>query len=83
MTNPAVRSGVRIERVFSAAICAEIGYRLRAELSGESDPLPQHMTMLVEQMAQTDRVSAGLADKALATRALATKARPPQIAHNS
>jgi hypothetical protein len=78
MTSPAVRNDVRIERVFSAAICAEIGYRLRVELSGESDPLPQHMTMQVEQMALTDPVAAGLAD-----RALATKARPPQIAHNS
>jgi hypothetical protein len=65
MTSPAVRNDNRIARVCSAAIREEMGDRLRIELSGVSDPLPQHMTMLVKQMALSDRVSAVLGDKSV------------------
>jgi hypothetical protein len=57
MTAPAVRNEIRIDHVSSAAICEEIGDRLRTNLTGEPVRLPQHMMMLVEQMEQNDRVS--------------------------
>jgi hypothetical protein len=62
MTSPAVRNDTQIDHVSSAAICEEIGDRLRIKLKGEPNRLPQHMTMLVEQMAQNDYVSAALSD---------------------
>jgi hypothetical protein len=54
MTNPVVRKDIQIDRVSSAAICEEIGDRLRIDLTGKPDRLPRHMRMLVEQMAQND-----------------------------
>jgi hypothetical protein len=78
MTSPAVRNDIQIERIVCAAICEEIGDRLRIELADASDPLPRHMAMLVEQMVQSDRVSAYLA-----TKALATTAKPLQIDRDS
>jgi len=60
MTSPAVRNDTQIGRAVSAAICEEIGDRLRRELAGESEPLPRYMAMLVEQMARRDRASAVL-----------------------
>jgi len=36
-----------------------MGDRLRISLKGESERLPQHWIMLVEQMAQNDCVSTG------------------------
>jgi hypothetical protein len=65
MTSPAVRNDIQIERVVSTAICEEIGDRLRIELTEESDPLPRHMAMLVEQMVQSDGASAALGDTSL------------------
>jgi len=56
------RNDTQIDHVSSAAICEEIGDRLRINLTGEPDRLPQHMTMLVEQMAQNDCVSTVLSD---------------------
>jgi hypothetical protein len=50
MTSPAVRNDIQIDRVCSAAICEEIGDQLRIILAGEPSRLPQHMTMLVEQL---------------------------------
>jgi hypothetical protein len=67
MTSPAVRNDVQIDHVSSAAICEEIGDRLRINLTGKPDRLPQHMTMLVEQMTQNDCVSAVLSDKSETT----------------
>jgi hypothetical protein len=58
MTNPAVRKNIQIDRVSSAAICEEVGDRLRIGLTGKPERMPQHMRMLVEQIAQNDRVSA-------------------------
>jgi len=63
MTSPAVRSDIQIDRVSSAAICEEIGDRLRIDLTGKPDRLPQHMRMLVEQLAQNDCVPAVLSAK--------------------
>lgn len=57
MTSPAVRNDTQIDRVCSAAICAEIGDRLRISLKGAPKRLPQHMLMLVEVMARNDYVS--------------------------
>jgi len=58
MTSPAVRDDVQIDRVSSAAICEEIDDRLRIDLTSKPERLPRHMTMLVEQIAQNDGVSA-------------------------
>jgi len=53
----------QIDHVSSAAICEEIGDRLRTNLTGAPVRLPQHMMMLVEEMAQNDCVSAVPSDK--------------------
>lgn len=63
MTSAVVRNDIQIDRVCSAAICEEIGDRLRITLTREPNQLPQHMTMLVEQMRWTDS-SAVLSAKA-------------------
>ena len=57
MTNPAVGNDIHIDRVSSAAICEEIGDRLRIDLTGKPVRLPRHMRTLVEQMALSDGVS--------------------------
>jgi hypothetical protein len=57
MTNPAVRNDIQIDRVSSAAICEEVGDRLRIGLTGKPVRLPRHMRMLVEQIAQKDSAS--------------------------
>src|SRR5260221_108672 len=64
MTSPVVRNDIQIDRVCSAAICEEIGDRLGISLKGEPERLPQHMTMLVEQMAENDDggAAAGVGD---------------------
>ena len=58
MTSPAVRNDIHIDRVSSAAICEEVGDRLRIGLTGKPERMPQQMRMLVEQMALNDGVSA-------------------------
>lgn len=62
MTKPAVWNEIKIDRDCSAAICEEIGDRLRISLQREPERLPQHMMMLVEQMAQNDYVSTVLSN---------------------
>jgi hypothetical protein len=57
MSSPALRNDVHIDHGSSAAICAEIGDRLRIGLKGASGRLPKPMLMLIEQMARNDRVS--------------------------
>jgi hypothetical protein len=57
MTSPAVRNDTQIDHVSSAAICEEVGDRLRNTLTCAPNGLPRHMTMLVEQIALTDGVS--------------------------
>jgi hypothetical protein len=57
MSSPAVRNDVHVDHVSSAAICAEIGDRLRIGLKGAPGRLPKPMLMLIEQMARNDRVS--------------------------
>jgi CheY-like chemotaxis protein len=54
MNSPAVRCDIQIDLGCSAAICGEIGDRLRISLKSETKGLPQHMMVLVEQIAQTD-----------------------------
>jgi hypothetical protein len=60
MTHPAAPNDVHTDRVSSAAICEEIGDRLRIDMTGEPERVPQDMRMLVQQIAQNDRVSTGL-----------------------
>jgi hypothetical protein len=56
MSRPAVRSDNEIDPVCSAAICEEIGDRLRVALTGAPNEVPQHMMKLVERIARTDSV---------------------------
>jgi hypothetical protein len=60
MTSPAAPNDIHIDRVSSAAICEEIADRLRIDMTGEPERVPQHMRMLVQQITQNDRVSTGL-----------------------
>ena len=54
MTCPAVRSDIAFDPGCSAALCEEIGDRLRVALAGGPSGLPEHMMVLVEQIARTD-----------------------------
>jgi len=47
MTGPDVRNVIQIDRVCNAAICEEIGARLRIRLAGEHERLPQHLITLM------------------------------------
>jgi hypothetical protein len=40
---------VRIDRLHNAAICAEIGERLRIALTRNPDPLPSHLLGLIKR----------------------------------
>jgi len=62
MTIQHLRTDIQIDHVSSAAICEEIGDRLRINMTGEPDRLPQQMMMLVKQMTQNECVSAVLRD---------------------
>jgi len=62
MTIQHLRTDIQIDHVSSAAICEEIGDRLRITMTGEPDRLPQQMMMLVKQMTQNECVSAVLRD---------------------
>jgi hypothetical protein len=64
MTGPAVRNDIQIDSAYCAAICEEMGDRLRIALTGEPNRLPQHMMMLVEQMAADRLLQPCLAPKA-------------------
>ena len=54
MIRPEARNAIQIDRVCSAAICEEIGARLRIRLAGEHDRLPQHLTTLMEAIRTND-----------------------------
>ncbi len=53
MTSPA-RSDIAFDLGCSAALCEEIGDRLRITLAGGPGGLPRHMMVLVEQIARSD-----------------------------
>jgi hypothetical protein len=57
MNSPDIHKAIQIDRGFSGAICDEIADRLRNMLAREHDPLPQHLTNLVEQLARISRHS--------------------------
>ena len=57
MNNPDVRNAIQIDRGSSLAISHEIADRLRSKLGGEHDLLPQHLTALVDRIAQISRHS--------------------------
>ena len=62
MTIQHLRTDIQIDHVSSAAICEEIGDRLRINMTGEPDRLPQQIMTLVKQMTQNECVSAVLRD---------------------
>jgi hypothetical protein len=66
MSSPAVRNDVHIDQGSSAAICAEIGDRLRISLKGAPGRLPKPMLILIEQMARNDCGSTVLNEQASA-----------------
>jgi hypothetical protein len=51
MITPADRNEIRIDRTCSAAICEEIGHRLRIRLASEPDRLPQHLMIMIDRIA--------------------------------
>jgi hypothetical protein len=53
MESPDVNN-VRIGRTCCAAICEEIGVRLRIALAGEHRPLPQHLVTLLDAIRTKD-----------------------------
>jgi hypothetical protein len=57
MNSPDVRNAIQIDHGSSLAICEEIADRLRIRLRGEHEPLPQHLTILVDQLARISRHS--------------------------
>ena len=54
MISPEACNAIQIDRVCSAAICEEIGARLRIRLEGEHDRLPQHLITLMEAVRTND-----------------------------
>jgi len=46
---------IRIDRACNAAICAEIGDRLRIESASRSERLPQHLMLLVDRLTADQR----------------------------
>jgi hypothetical protein len=54
MTNPAHQSDVQINRIHSGAICKEIGERLSARLSPQSNELPARLLALMEQLEKIE-----------------------------
>jgi hypothetical protein len=55
MTNSAHLNDIHIDRVHSAAICREIGDRLRIALNAERAPLPPGLLSLLERFAVQER----------------------------
>jgi hypothetical protein len=51
MTNSAHQNDIHIDRVHSAAICREIGDRLRIALNAERPPLRPGLLSLLERFA--------------------------------
>lgn len=54
MTNSNVHDVIRIGRACSAAVSEEIGARMRTELAGEHDPLPQRLVTLMNAIQTKD-----------------------------
>ena len=54
MISPEARDAIQIDRVCSAAICEEIGARLRIKLACEHDRLPQHLITLMDAIRTND-----------------------------
>jgi hypothetical protein len=54
MTSSEARNSIQIDSACSAAICEEIGVRLRIRLAGEHDRLPQHLTTLMDAIRTND-----------------------------
>jgi hypothetical protein len=50
MTSPEALNSIQIDSARSAAICEEIGVRLRIRLAGEHDRLPQHLITLMDAL---------------------------------
>ena len=48
------RNAIQMDRICRAAICEEIGARLRIRLAGEHDRLPQHLITLMDAMRIND-----------------------------
>jgi hypothetical protein len=54
MFSPEARNEIQIDRACSAAICEEIGARLRIRLAGDHDRLPQHLITLMDAIRTND-----------------------------
>jgi hypothetical protein len=54
MIGPDVRNVIQIDRACSAAICEEIGDRLRIRLAREHERLPQHLITLMNAIRMND-----------------------------
>jgi hypothetical protein len=54
MISPEARNAIQIDRACSAAICEEIGARLRIRLAGEQDRLPQRLITLMDAIRTND-----------------------------
>jgi hypothetical protein len=54
MITPEARNSIQIDRACSAAICEEIGVRLRIRLAGQHDRLPQHLITLLGALRTKD-----------------------------
>lgn len=54
MISPEARNAIQINSAYSAAICEEIGARLRIRLAGEQDRLPQHLITLMDAIRTND-----------------------------
>jgi len=54
MISPEARNAIQIDSACSAAICEEIGVRLRIGLAGEHGRLPQHLITLMDALRTND-----------------------------
>ena len=48
------RNAIQIDRACSAALCEEIGVRLRIRLAGAHEQLPQHLITLMDAIRTND-----------------------------
>ena len=54
MISPEARNSIQVDSACSAAICEEIGARLRIRLAGEHDRLPQHLITMMDAIRTND-----------------------------
>ena len=54
MISPEARNSIQVDSACSAAICEEIGARLRIRLAGEHDRLPQQLITLMDAIRSND-----------------------------